>query len=169
LRLNRRITDTKITCWMRSTSRRAKNSTTMSGICNHITNLAQECPHILKEIVHVAGNSARDCTDIAEYRQTRPPTSCNKNLGSRARSDCEARCSFGNVLSGEYPLNRLICRSQTSPPKSQRPRRDTYTRNMHNNMNPGQEIWQEMGRGACGARQTVSTCGRRRSIISRRV
>ena len=117
LRLNRRITDTKITCWMRSTSRRAKNSTTMSGICNHITNLAQECPHILKEIVHVAGNSARDCTDIAEYRQTRPPTSCNQNLGSRARSDCEARCSFGNVLSGEYPLNRLICRSQTSPPK----------------------------------------------------
>ena len=117
LRLNRRNTDTKITCWMRSTSRRAKNSTTMSGICNHITNLAQECPHILKEIVHVAGNSARDCTDIAEYRQTRPPTSCNKNLGSRARSDCEARCSFGNVLSGEYPLNRLICRSQTSPPK----------------------------------------------------
>ena len=31
-------------------------------------------------VVHVAGNSARDCTDIELNRKTRPPTSCHQNL-----------------------------------------------------------------------------------------
>jgi len=47
LRLNRHNPDTK-TC---STSRRVKNSSTMIGICNQITNLAQECRHMSKEIM----------------------------------------------------------------------------------------------------------------------
>jgi len=38
LRLNWHNLDTKTTCWMRSTSRSVKNSS-MSGICNQITNL----------------------------------------------------------------------------------------------------------------------------------
>ena len=33
-------------------------------------------------VVHVAGNSARDCTDIERYQKTRPPTSCHQNPGA---------------------------------------------------------------------------------------
>jgi len=33
-------------------------------------------------VVHVAGNSARDCTDIEQYLKTRPPTSCHQNSGA---------------------------------------------------------------------------------------
>ena len=50
LHLNRNNLDTKITGWMCSTSRRVQNLSTMSGICNQITNLAQECRHILEQI-----------------------------------------------------------------------------------------------------------------------
>ena len=32
-------------------------------------------------MVHVAGNSTRDCTDIERNRKTRPPTSCHQNSG----------------------------------------------------------------------------------------
>jgi len=49
LRLNQHNVDTKTTWWMCRTSRRVKS--TMSGICNHITNLAQECRHMWKEIM----------------------------------------------------------------------------------------------------------------------
>jgi len=33
-------------------------------------------------VEHVAGNGARDCTDIEQYRKTRPPTSCHQNSGA---------------------------------------------------------------------------------------
>jgi hypothetical protein len=33
-------------------------------------------------VVHVAGNSTRDCTDIERNRKTRPPTSCHQNSGA---------------------------------------------------------------------------------------
>jgi len=33
-------------------------------------------------VVHIAGNNARDCTDIEQYRKTRSPTSCHYNSGA---------------------------------------------------------------------------------------
>jgi len=33
-------------------------------------------------VVHAAGNSTRDCTDIERYRKTRPSTSCHQNSGA---------------------------------------------------------------------------------------
>jgi len=39
--------------------------------------------HVEKNhVVHVAGNSARDCTDIERNRKTRSPTSCYQNSGA---------------------------------------------------------------------------------------
>jgi len=55
-------------------------------------------------VVHVAGNSARDCTDIEQYRKTRPPTSCHQN--SVAKFDTFAKEQ--SLVSSQYFVNQNL-------------------------------------------------------------
>ena len=55
-------------------------------------------------VVHVAGNSARDCTDIERNRETRPPTSCHQNSGANLDTFAKEQ----SLVSSQYFVNQNL-------------------------------------------------------------
>jgi len=63
-------------------------------------------------VVHEAGNSARDCSDIERYRKTRPPTSCRQDSGIESWYVCQGAESCKLAILRQSKFDWSIDRSR---------------------------------------------------------
>jgi len=57
-----------------------------------------------KHVVHVAGNSTRDCTDIEHNRKTRPLTSCHQDSGANLDTFAKEQ----SLVSSQYFASQIL-------------------------------------------------------------